>query len=82
MPRQQGSAGLVPQPEFAEQGDVLVAPHLVVPRFWQAEEDFWDPMFTSNGDDMQMILPSRLQNLRSRVRSAWESIGGFLRGSL
>ena len=80
--RQQGSAGLVPQPEFAEQGDVLVAPHPVVPRFWQAEEDFWDPMFTSNGDDMQMILPSRLQNLRSRVHSAWERIGGFLRGSL
>jgi hypothetical protein len=74
--------GLVPQLEFAEQEDVLVAPHPVLPRFWQAEEDFWDPMFTSNGDDMQMILPSRLQNLRSRVHCAWERIGGFLRGSL
>ena len=80
--RQQRSVGLVPQLEFAEQGDVLVAPHPILPRFWQAEEDFWDPMFTSNGDDRQMILPSRLQNLRSRVHCAWERIGGFLRGSL
>jgi serine/threonine protein kinase len=79
MFRQQQSSGLVPQLEFAEQVDVLVAQSPVVLHYWEAEEDFWGPMFTSNGDDMHMILPSRFQNLRSRVHSAWERIGGFFR---
>ena len=82
MLRQQRSSGLVPQLEFAEQGDVLVAPQPVSPRFWQSEEDFWGPMFTSNGDNVQVILSSRLQNLSKRVRSAWERFRDFLRGSL
>ena len=81
MLRQRRSVGLVPQLEFVDQGDVLIAPHPVVPRYWQSEKDFWDPMFTSHGDVMQMILPSRWQNLRNKVHSAWERLGGFMRGS-
>jgi len=79
--RRERSSELLLQLEHAEQGDVLVAQQALPPKFWQAEEDFWGPMYTSNGDDMQMLLSSRIQNLRSRVHSAWERIGGFLRGS-
>jgi serine/threonine protein kinase len=79
--RRERSSELLLQLEHAEQGDVLVAHQALPPQFWQAEEDFWGPMYTSNGDDMQMLLSSRIQNLRSRVHSAWERIGGFLRGS-
>ncbi len=81
MLRQQRFAGLVPQPEFAKQGDVQVAPLPVVPRYWQSEEDFWDTMFTSNGDEINMVLTSRWQNFWGRVRSAWQRIAGYLFGT-
>jgi eukaryotic-like serine/threonine-protein kinase len=81
MLHQQRSAGFVPQLEFAEQADVMVAQHAIVSPSWQAEEDFWYPVFTSHGDGMQMILPFRWQNLWNKVQRAWERLGDFLRGS-
>jgi serine/threonine protein kinase len=77
---QQGSVGFARQPEFAEQGAVLVAPQHVSPRNWQVEEDPWDPMLTSDGEVINMFLPSRWQNFWSRMCDAWERISGFLRG--
>ncbi|HEY6286868.1 MAG TPA: serine/threonine-protein kinase [Ktedonobacteraceae bacterium] len=74
----QSPAGVVPQSEFANQGDVLVATYPVAPRYWQSDEDFWDPMFTSDGDDIGMVLTSRWQNFWERVRSVWERIAGYL----
>jgi len=82
MHRLQRSAGVMPQSEFAKQGDVLVASYPVALRYWQSDEDFWDPMFTSDGDDIGMVLNSRWQNFWGRVRSVWERIAEFLLESL
>ena len=68
----------MPQSEFAKQGDVLVATYPVAPRYWRSDEDFWDPMFTSDGDDFGMVLTSRWQNFWGRVRSVWERIAEYL----
>jgi len=78
MHRLQRPAGVASQSEFAKQGDVLVATYLVAPRYWQSDEDFWDPMFTSDGDDFGMVLTSRWQNFWGRVRSVWERIAEYL----
>ena len=82
MHRLQRPAGVMPQSEFAKQGDVLVASYPVAHRYWQSDEDFWDPMFTSDGDDIGMVLNSRWQNFWGRVRSVWERIAEFLLESL
>ena len=82
MHRLQRPAVVMSQSEFAKQGDVLVASYPVALRYWQSDEDFWDPMFTSDGDDIGMALNSRGQNFWRRVRSVWERIAEFLLESL
>ena len=71
-------AGVVPQSEFAKQGDVLVASYPVALRYWQSDEDYWDLLFTSDGDGIGTVLNSRWQKFWGRVRSVWERIAEFL----
>jgi hypothetical protein len=78
MHRFQRPAEVAPQSEFAKQGDVLIASYPVGPRYWQSDEDFWDPMFTSDGDNIGKVLTSQWQNFWGRIRSVWEKITEFL----
>jgi eukaryotic-like serine/threonine-protein kinase len=78
MHRHQRPAGVMPQSEFAKQGDVLVASSPVACRYWQSDEDFWDSLFTSDGNDTGMVLKSRWQNFWGWVRGVWERMTEFL----
>ena len=78
MSHLQRPAGVVPQSEFAKQGDVLVASYPVALRYWQSDEDYWDLLFTSDGDGIGTVLNSRWQKFWGRVRSVWERIAEFL----
>jgi len=78
----QRSVGLESQSEFAEQGDVLVATYPVARSYWQSDEDYWDPTFTSVGGGIGLALTSRWQNFWGRFRSVWKRIAEFLLESL
>jgi eukaryotic-like serine/threonine-protein kinase len=69
---------LVSQPEFAEQGDVLVATYPVARNYWQSDEDFWDPTFTSVGGGIGLALTSRWQNFWRRLCCLWQRIAEYL----
>ena len=74
----QRSDGLVSQPEFAEQGDVLVATYPVAQNYWQSDEDFWDHTFTSVGDGIGVALTSRWRNFWRRLRYLWQRLAEYL----
>jgi len=78
----QRSVGLVSQPEFAEQGDVLVATYPVARNYWQSDEDFWDHTFTSVGGGIGLALTSRWQNFWRRIRCLWQRIAEYLLESM
>jgi serine/threonine protein kinase len=78
MLRQQPPGRFARQPALAEQGDVLLAPspHLVPLRRQRIEEEPRDPMLTSDGNEINIVLPSRVRSFWSRVRIAWQRIAG------
>ena len=78
----QRPVALVSQPEFVEQGDVLVATYPVARNYWQPDEDFWAPTFTSIEGSIGFALTSRWQSFWRRLRSLWQRIADYLMESL
>jgi serine/threonine protein kinase len=78
---QQKPGGAIPQLEFTEQGDVLVASPPVLASSWLSDQDFGDLMFGSGEEEMNIERASRLQNLRSRINNVRERVRIFFRRS-
>jgi hypothetical protein len=77
--RQERSVGVMRQPMFADEGHVLVAQplHPAPLRRHRIEEGHWDPKLTSDGEEIHIVLPSRLQNFWSMLCNTWKGIAGF-----
>ncbi len=82
--RQERSVAVARQPMFAEEGHVLVAQplHPAPLRRHRIEEEPWDPELTSDGEEMQIVLPTRLRNFRSMLSNTWERIAHFFYAAL
>jgi hypothetical protein len=73
------------QQQPTAQEDVLVAPpppHPAPLRHRQVQEASWDPVPSSDGDEKNVVLLSRLQVVWSIVCNAWQRIAGFLERKL
>lgn len=80
-----GAALRQQQPVPAAQGVVLVAPSPARPvplRHRQVQEEPWDPVASSDGDEKKVVLFSRLQVVWRIVCDAWQRIAGFLERNL
>lgn len=69
------------QPLPVAQGDVLIAPsppHPVALRRGQVQEELWDAVPCSDGDEKNVVLLSGFQDVWSIVCNAWQRITGFL----
>jgi serine/threonine protein kinase len=79
MIRRERSVAVARQTMFADEGHVLVAQplHPAPLRSHRIEEELWVPEFTSDGEELQMVLPTRLQKFWSMLCNTWERIAGF-----
>lgn len=77
--RQARSVAVAPRSVFAGEGRVLVAQplHSVPLRRMRVAEEPLDPKLTSDGEEIQMVLPSRLQHFWNMVCKILEGIAVF-----
>jgi hypothetical protein len=76
-----GAALRQQQPMPAAQRNVLVAhpsPHPAPLHQRHVQEESWEPVPSSDGDEKNVVLLSRLQVVWSRVCNVWQRVAGFL----
>lgn len=80
MLRGERAVAVAQQSVFAEEGHVLVGQPLntALPGGRWIEEELRNPEFTSEGEEIRMVLSTRLQQFWRMLCTTWEKIAGFL----